>query len=160
MREMVLLEGLNEVDGTDGTHFELTNMTGVNGTNDYYNGSIVLIVGGTGLGQSRVIVDYVGATKVALVDTAWIVNPDDTSLLVIIAGPRVWDVKSASGDDLSSVPTEASSMGDKVDLIFQRFAFKITQTATLQTWFDKSGSSWATRSVSDNGTTQEVAKLA
>ncbi len=51
--------------------------------NDYYNLSIVDIIGGTGAGQSRVITDYVGSTKVATVDRAWATNPDSTSVFRI-----------------------------------------------------------------------------
>jgi hypothetical protein len=47
--------------------------------NDYYNGLNVTLTGGTGSGQSRQVVGYVGATKVATVDSAWGTNPDVTS---------------------------------------------------------------------------------
>lgn len=52
-------------------------------TDDLYNGQYLFLVGGTGAGQSRVIVDYVGSTKVATVDRAWATNPDSTSVFVI-----------------------------------------------------------------------------
>jgi hypothetical protein len=48
-------------------------------TNDIYNGSTITITGGTGAGQIRIISDYVGATKVATVSTAFTVTPDNTS---------------------------------------------------------------------------------
>lgn len=48
-------------------------------TNDTYNTMQVLITGGTGKGQKRTISAYVGATRVATVDTAWEINPDSTS---------------------------------------------------------------------------------
>ena len=159
MGEMVLLQGTNDNTGTDSTHVEFSNMTGVNTTADYYNGSIVMIVGGTGVGQSRVIIDY-ATTGIAEVDTAFAVTPDGTSILLVVAGSRAWNLKSGVTTGLASVPTEVSNYGDKLDLVFQRFAFKITQTATLQSWFDKDNSSWATRTVADNGTTQSISKLA
>jgi len=46
---------------------------------DYYNGMTVEILSGTGAGQTKVITDYVGSTKVATVST-WSVNPDNTSV--------------------------------------------------------------------------------
>ena len=49
------------------------------GTDDYYNGLYITITGGTGSGQIRIIEDYVGSTKVATVDRAWTVTPDNTS---------------------------------------------------------------------------------
>lgn len=48
-------------------------------TNDFYNNMYVTITGGTGVGQVRLITDYVGATKVATVHTAWTTIPDATS---------------------------------------------------------------------------------
>jgi hypothetical protein len=52
-------------------------------TNDIYNGRYIRITGGTGNGQLRVISDYVGATKVATVNSAWTTTPDATSTYTI-----------------------------------------------------------------------------
>lgn len=43
--------------------------------NDFYNGSTIRIVSGTGAGQSRVISAYNGATKVATLSVAWAITP-------------------------------------------------------------------------------------
>lgn len=51
---------------------------------DEYNGLVVLIVAGTGVGQQRGITDYVGSTQVVTVDGNWATNPDNTSKLLII----------------------------------------------------------------------------
>ena len=51
----------------------------------YYVGSMVGITEGTGAGQARRIVQYVGATKVATVEEPWETNPDATSVFAIIA---------------------------------------------------------------------------
>ena len=53
-------------------------------TDDFYNGCLVKIVAGTGAGQRRWISDYVGSTKVATVDSAWVTNPDNTSKFVVL----------------------------------------------------------------------------
>lgn len=50
---------------------------------DFYNNTIIFITGGTGVGQSRIISDYVGATKVASV-SAWATNPSSDSVFVIL----------------------------------------------------------------------------
>jgi hypothetical protein len=57
------------------------------GTDDYYNGMIVTVYGGTGEGQSRLITGYVGSTKTATVFPAWGTNPDATSDVIISPGP-------------------------------------------------------------------------
>jgi hypothetical protein len=48
-------------------------------TNDIYNTRYITITGGTGSGQTRVISDYNGATKVATVDVNWSTTPNATS---------------------------------------------------------------------------------
>lgn len=52
-------------------------------TNEYYDGAIVQIISGTGVGQSRIIGNYVGATRVATVTDAWGTNPDNTSVYMV-----------------------------------------------------------------------------
>lgn len=59
--------------------------TGASATNNIYNGDLVTITGGTGLGQSRTIISYVGSTKVATVDKNWTTTPDNTSTFNILA---------------------------------------------------------------------------
>lgn len=125
-------------------------------TNNYYNGDILLLVGGTGVGQSRVITAYDGTTKISTVNASWTTNPDSTTRYVIQQGSRTIDQPQA---ELASIPAAGASLGLKIQFIFQRFAFKVTQTATIQTLFNSSGSSLGTRSVSDDGTTQSIAKV-
>jgi hypothetical protein len=54
---------------------------------DFYNGMLLMITGGTGAGQTALITDYVGSSKIATVafvgGTAWITNPDATSMFNI-----------------------------------------------------------------------------
>lgn len=52
-------------------------------SNSFYNNCLVLITGGTGIGQARFITAYVGSTKVATVAT-WVTNPDNTSTFAIL----------------------------------------------------------------------------
>jgi hypothetical protein len=52
-------------------------------TDDIYNGATITITGGTGAGQTRVISDYVGGTKIATVSVAWATQPNNTSTFVI-----------------------------------------------------------------------------
>lgn len=66
-------------------------------TDDIYNGSMVLILTGTGAGQTRIITDYAGATKVATVTNAWATNPDTTSAYVVIPVGRALVVDFLTG---------------------------------------------------------------
>jgi hypothetical protein len=130
--------------------------SGASATNDYYNGDILMLVGGTGAGQSRIIDDYVGATKVATLNAGWSLNPDNTTRFVIVPGSRSIDVLIP---ELTAIPSAGDTAAKKIQFCFQRFAFKVTQTATLQTLFNSSGVSLGTRSVSDDGTTQTIEKV-
>ena len=83
------LESLNLHSGTaqtgsTGTTIKLA--SGAEATNDnLYRGCVVKIYGGTGASQARVITAYVAATRVATVDRAWIVTPDNTSTYAVLA---------------------------------------------------------------------------
>lgn len=62
-----------------GASSTITLAAGADATDDYYNGATVTTTGGTGSGQTKPITDYVGATKVATVGSAWSVTPDNTT---------------------------------------------------------------------------------
>ena len=62
-----------------GTSTTVTLKATASSTDDIYNGMYVNITGGTGSGQTRLIEDYNGTTKVATVEEAWTVTPDGTS---------------------------------------------------------------------------------
>lgn len=68
-----------------GTGTSITLDTGASSTDNIYNGNLISITSGTGAGQSRTIIAYNGATKVASVDKAWSVVPDLTSMFSIFA---------------------------------------------------------------------------
>jgi hypothetical protein len=90
-----------------------------NANNDFYNGTIVLITGGTGVGQARIITDYVGATKVASVGENFITVPDSSSTFVIYPGGNaVADVNvvQISGDSVAADNLEAACDGTGYNL--------------------------------------------
>ncbi len=50
---------------------------------DFYTDNLITIVSGTGSGQTRTITAYDGTTKIATVDSNWVVTPDNTSVFQI-----------------------------------------------------------------------------
>ena len=68
-----------------GASNSITLDTGASATNEIYGSNLLVITAGTGVGQARVIVEYNGTTKVAIVDRAWETNPDNTSEFQIVA---------------------------------------------------------------------------
>lgn len=55
--------------------------------NNLYLGQMVFIVAGTGADQARMCVGYTGATKRAMIDSNWIINPDNTSVYMTMPFP-------------------------------------------------------------------------
>jgi hypothetical protein len=75
--------------GGDATASEAAYITldaGASAEDDAYNGMVVRLNGGTGSGQIRRIVDYVGSTKTAYVAWDWDTTPDATSEFVVSEG--------------------------------------------------------------------------
>jgi hypothetical protein len=62
-----------------GSSTTITLKSTASATDDVYNGMYVTITSGTGAGQTRLIEDYVGSTKVATVGVAWTTAPNGTS---------------------------------------------------------------------------------
>ena len=80
--------------GGTATH-TLTLKSNASGTDDVYNGSVIRITGGLGIGQVREIVDYVGTTREATVNNAFTVTPNTTSDYVVT--PKVTVTGDGSG---------------------------------------------------------------
>lgn len=57
------------------------------GVDGAYDPSLIAIVGGTGFGQTRLVLEYKGSTKTAVVDRNWKTTPDATSEYSIVAHP-------------------------------------------------------------------------
>lgn len=85
-------------------------------TDDIYDENLIVITGGTGVGQTRVIVEYNGTTKVAIVNRVWQTNPSTDSTYDIIAGAQA-DIAQhglAQGGTASTITlsTAASAVDD------------------------------------------------
>jgi hypothetical protein len=78
-------------------------LTGGVALDNYYNGQIVRIELGTGIGQARTILSYVGATAVATPARDWVTAPDGTSVFVVYAAD--WPALLHAGTIVSSADT-------------------------------------------------------
>lgn len=74
--QITLRTGTADAGGTA----TITLPAGFQTVDDYYNNWIIKITSGTGSGQKRMIMDYVGSTLVATVDEDWGTEPDATSV--------------------------------------------------------------------------------
>ena len=68
---------------TNGSSSTITFGAGASTIADAYTGQTILITGGTGIGQTRKIIGYVGGTKVATVSPNWSITPNGTSVYKI-----------------------------------------------------------------------------
>jgi hypothetical protein len=111
-------------------------------SNSFYNNTLLTITGGTGVGQSRFITAYVGATKVATVAT-WVTNPDATSTFAIqafdaVAGataPTVAQIATAVWQDGKSLYTSGVVPGGTNGLFIAGTNAATTVTTALTTTF-------------------------
>lgn len=102
--------------------------SGASGTNDFYNGCLVIITSGTGVGQARVITDYVASTFTATVHKTWLTTPLGAGNgFLIIPGEDLWEV--SPGVELASEPTSASSFGKLLQFVWQRFGLTHKMTS-------------------------------
>lgn len=68
-----------------GTSTTITLDSGASATDNLYVGTVLRIMSGTGAGQIRVIINYVGSTKLATVNRAFSPTPDNTSVYKVLA---------------------------------------------------------------------------
>jgi hypothetical protein len=162
----------NDIEGALGKHVLRSNTAQAGGSagnivldssasssNDFYNGSLILIHSGTGAGQARAITDYVGSTTTATINKSWVTNPDATSEFIIVPGPDTWNV--SPGAELSATPTATSYYAQMLQFLFQRFVYKRTQTSDTFSMKKADGSTELSKAtLSDDGTTQTHGALA
>jgi hypothetical protein len=73
-------QGLRTRKAQAGAAGTLTLDASASAVDDFYNGCMVRLVGGTGVGQVRLISDYVGSTKVATVHPDWETTPSTDTI--------------------------------------------------------------------------------
>lgn len=77
----VIRGGTAQGPGTGTNQIQLD--VGASSTNNLYNRHLLTIVSGTGAGQSRFIINYVGSTQTATLGRNWTTEPDSTSVYEI-----------------------------------------------------------------------------
>lgn len=90
---------------------------GAAATDGIYDRTIIVIDSGTGAGQARMVLHYVGSTKIATVDRDWLVAPDVTSTFQVVADGFVATVhegKAAAGGAASITFDAHASAQDSI----------------------------------------------
>ena len=116
-----------------GASNSITLAAGESATNDIYDSNLLVIVGGTGTGQARVIVEYNGTSKVATVDRVWTTTPDATSEYEMFADHQsdIADHGLAQAGGATSI-TLASTASATNDVYVGCTVFLSTSTGTGQ----------------------------
>jgi hypothetical protein len=80
-------------------------------TDNYYNGQLAVIIGGTGIGQARQILSYNGTNTVATVTRDWTTIPDATSEFVVSAAdvPSILEAGTATAGAAGSITLDAGA---------------------------------------------------
>ncbi len=104
----ILREGVAQA----GSSITITLDAGASAIDDFYKHMRIVIIGGTGVQQQRIILSYVGSTKVATISLRWVTNPDATT-------------------EFQVVPGMTHSAGTNIDLIVGHAAAGTATTITL-----------------------------
>jgi hypothetical protein len=94
-----------------GSSSSITLAAGERSTDDIYKHDGLIIVGGTGVGESAIITAYNGTTKVATVSPPFVITPDSTSEYEIV--PAIASTHSI-GDNVITAASAASDFGNAV----------------------------------------------
>jgi len=106
---------VNEGVAQGGSNDTITLNTLASAQNNLYLGQMIFIVAGTGADQARMVVGYNGATKVATTDSNWIVNPDNTSVYIMMPFPGF--IHGTPSVDSASNILMRDVLGNKSDTI-------------------------------------------
>ncbi len=126
-----------------GTTSSITLDASASATNDLYNYQVVTVLSGTGAGQSRQITDYVGSTKVATVDPAFITAPSSDSVFAItplgIDAATLAQIADAVWDEARSGHATAGTFGEYVFADTVRLSGDATAADNAEAFFDGTG---------------------
>lgn len=118
-----LVEGQQQHTGTAtaGATGTITLDAGASSTNGYYDDALIVLVGGTGIGQVNVVSSYAGGTKVATMASNWAITPDATSQFVLVPASGA----SGGGGGWSELGEGSHTYGDMMRLAVSVLAGKM-----------------------------------
>lgn len=126
-----LFRGTAAAGGASTITLPATGLDGIaaSAVDDFYSETAITIIGKTGARQTRVISDYVGATKVATVSRPWTTAPNNTSVFVIHRGADVWDQLHGSEPAPGAyiLSNTAHTMRKLIQMIFAFIYHNVTQ---------------------------------
>lgn len=110
----VALTGLTPIranTATAGSGTTITLDAGASSVNNFYTNDIMLLTGGTGVGQARFISAYNGGTLVATVAT-WTTNPDNTTTFAILPFDAIPGATAPTAAQVATAVWQDATAGD------------------------------------------------
>ena len=130
-----------------GANNSITLATTASASDDIYNGALVTILSGTGSGETKIISDYDGGTKIATTaGSAWGSNPDTTSVYAVIPDSQVSGNVAAAGPTASEIRQELDANSADFDTLVAGVAANQVDLNTIisnQTGGTMSVKTWA-----------------
>lgn len=105
------LQPIRSNTATAGSGTTITLDASASAVDSFYINDIILLTGGTGVGQARFISAYVGATKVATVAT-WATNPDNTTTFAILPFDAVAGASAPTAAQVATAVWQDTTSGD------------------------------------------------
>lgn len=128
-----MLQPLHSGTASAGAAGTITLQNSASALADFYNGSVIQIIGGTGAGQSRIITDYAVTTFITNVAPNWITTPGSDSVYVVYGGGTV-RVDAFTGDTITAaaIADDAIDAGAIADAAIDAATFAATGLGAIQ----------------------------
>lgn len=91
--------------------------------NNVYLGQMISLVAGTGSDQARMVIGYDGTTKIATMDSPWIIQPDNTTIYITIPFPGFTQGRASLNSTDNILMRDI--MGNKNDFVQVPYTFGI-----------------------------------
>jgi len=118
VREVIDTVVLSSDEAQAGTINTITLATGEPSVDGTYDPAVVTIVGGTGIGQTRLILQYEGSTRIAIVDRNWKITPDATSFYTITSDPGREHVNEGLAQAATANTITLNTLASSIDDIY------------------------------------------
>lgn len=80
----IIAQALHYGTAQSGASLAVALATTASSVDAWYTGQKVVILSGTGVGQSRYVTGYTGSSRSCAIDRAWVTNPDATSVVAVL----------------------------------------------------------------------------
>lgn len=146
--DLIIHEGTAQGPAANGNQIQLS--TSASSMDGAYDPSLITLVAGTGVGQSRLILQYEGNTRIATVGRTWKVNPDETTDYLVLADAGGEHVNEgllvSGGNNFAVLNTLASTIDNayKGQILFLRSGFGEDQVRHVHTYSGNTQTAYVT----------------